>query len=94
VKEQLEKLVLQMYQSGMRYAEALRQFQRTFIMVVLRDYKGNQLKAAGRLGMHRNTLRRTLKELDVDIKDVRASRRRPPVSTRLPALARKKAGAT
>jgi hypothetical protein len=32
--------------------------------------------------MHRNTLRRNLQELDVDLKLLRVSRRRPPVSAR------------
>ena len=86
--------MLQMYQSGARYADALQQFRRTFVIAVLRDHNGNQVKAAGKLGMHRNTLRRTLKELEVDIKTVRVSRRRPPVSAQPPAVQQKKAGAT
>jgi Fis family transcriptional regulator, factor for inversion stimulation protein len=94
VKEQLERLVLQMYRSGTSFAEALREFQKAFIITVLRDQNGNQVRAAGKLGMHRNTLRRNLQELDVDIKAVRVSRRRPPVSARLSAMGAKKAGAT
>ena len=94
MKEQLERLVLQMYRSGTPFAEALREFQKAFIITVLRDQNGNQVKAAGKLGMHRNTLRRNLQELDVDIKAVRVSRRRPPVSARLSAMGAKKAGAT
>jgi Fis family transcriptional regulator, factor for inversion stimulation protein len=94
VKEQLEKLVLQMYRSGTPYLEAVREFQRAFIIAVLRELNGNQVRAAGKLGMHRNTLRRTLHELDVDIKAVRVSRRRPPVSARASAMREKKVGAT
>jgi hypothetical protein len=37
VKEQLEKLVLEMYRSGIRYVEAVREFQRVFILTVLRE---------------------------------------------------------
>jgi hypothetical protein len=37
-------------------------------------------------------LRRTLKELEVDIKAVRVSLRRPPVSARPSAIGEKKAG--
>jgi Fis family transcriptional regulator, factor for inversion stimulation protein len=85
VKEQLEKLVLQMYRSGILYSEALREFQKTFIM------NWNQVKAARKLGMHRNTLRRTLDQLDVDIKALRVLRRRPPVSARLSAMGEKQA---
>ena len=94
VKEQLERLVLQMYRSGTPYSEAVREFQRAFITAVLRNLNGNQVRAAGKLGMHRNTLRRTLYELDVDIKAVRVSRRRPPVSARPYAMREKKVGAT
>jgi hypothetical protein len=39
VKEQLEKLVLQMYRSGMRYFEAVSEFQRIFILTVLREQR-------------------------------------------------------
>ena len=94
MKEQLEKLVLQMHRSGTPYSEAVREFQKAFIIVVLRELNGNKVRAAGKLGMHRNTLRRTLHELDVDIKSLRFSRRRPPVSTRLSAMREKKAEAT
>ena len=92
MKEQLEKLVLQMYRSGTAYSEAVREFQKTFIIAVLRDLNGNQVRAAGKLGMHRNTLRRNLQELDVDLKSLRVSRRRPPMSARPSAI--KKADAT
>ena len=91
MKEQLEKLVLQMYRSGTAYSEAVREFQKAFIIAVLRDLNGNQVRAAAKLGMHRNSLRRNLQELDLDIKSMRASRRRPPVSARPIAMRDKKA---
>jgi Fis family transcriptional regulator, factor for inversion stimulation protein len=91
VKEQLEKLVLQMYRSGTRYSEAVREFQNAFMTAVLREMNGNQVRAARQLGMHRNTLRRNLQELDLDIKSMRAARRRPPVSARPIAMTDKKA---
>jgi DNA-binding NtrC family response regulator len=91
VKEQLEKLVLQMYRSGTPYYGAVREFQKAFITAVLREMNGNQVRAARQLGMHRNSLRRNLQELDVDIKSLRVSRRRPPVSARPFAIGDKKA---
>ena len=91
MKEQLEKLVLQMYRSRTKYSEAVREFQKAFITAVLREFNGNQVKAARQLGMHRNTLRRNLQELDLDIKSMRASRRRPPVSARPIAMEDKNA---
>ena len=78
MKEQLESVVQQMYRAGVRCSEVVREFQRAFILTVLRDQKGNQCKAAERLGMHRNTLRRTVRELEIDIGPTRASARRRP----------------
>jgi len=84
VKAKLENLVLQMYREGMRFEEAVREFQRVFILTVLRDKKGNQCRAADKLGMHRNTLRRTIRDLQLDLGPIReATRRRPPRAERL-----------
>jgi len=51
MKEQLDKLVLQMYRSGASYPEAVREFQKAFIIAVLRDVNGNQVRAAKQLGI-------------------------------------------
>ena len=79
MKEQLESVVLQMYKAGLGCSEAVREFQKAFILTVLKDQRGNQCKAAERLGVHRNTLRRTIQELEIDIGLTRG-RRRPPQS--------------
>ncbi|MFL6314768.1 MAG: helix-turn-helix domain-containing protein [Terriglobales bacterium] len=63
MKDQLQELVRQMYQTGILYSEALREFKKRFILNVLRENRGNQCKAARELGMHRNTLSRTIAEL-------------------------------
>jgi Fis family transcriptional regulator, factor for inversion stimulation protein len=63
MKDQLQQLVRQMYQSGILYSEAVREFKKRFILDVLRENRGNQCKAARELGMHRNTLSRTIAEL-------------------------------
>ena len=79
MKEQLERVVLQMHKAGMRCSEAVREFQKAFILMVLKDQRGNQCKAADRLGIHRNTLRRTILDLGIDIEPTLAvGRRRPP----------------
>jgi DNA-binding protein Fis len=82
VKQQLERLTLQMYREGVRYPGAVREFQKTFLATVLRDHNANQVKAAKKLGIHRNTLRRQIQELDLDIRALRVSRRRPVLSER------------
>lgn len=86
MKDQLEALIFQMYKSGILYSEAVREFKKRFIVTVLQENNGNQCKAARQLGMHRNTLSRTITELKLDVKAIRNGGRRPPRSER-PALA-------
>jgi DNA-binding NtrC family response regulator len=90
VRNQLEALVAQMYQSGILYSEAVREFRKRFILTVLEQNNGNQCKAARQLGMHRNTLSRTITELELDVRAVRAGLRRPPKSEKAPPLMEKK----
>jgi DNA-binding NtrC family response regulator len=71
MKAQLEEIILEMRASRMPYSEALREFRKVFISVVLRELRGNQYKAAEKLRIHRNTLRRTIKELSIDIAKLR-----------------------
>ncbi len=83
LKREMDSLVTQMHSAGVSYAEAVRQFKRRYILEVLAQHKGNQCKAADELGMHRNTLSRTLAELDLDTAQIRSGMRRPPMSERL-----------
>ena len=82
MKDQLEALILQMYKSNILYSEAVREFKKRFIATVLEENKGNQCRAARQLGMHRNTLSRTIGELKIDVREFREGGRRPPRSTR------------
>ncbi len=87
MKEQLESVVWQMYKSGVRCSEAVREFQKAFILTVLKDQRGNQCKAAKKLGVHRNTLRRTIRDLEIDIGPSRITGRRRPPRSAVPMLA-------
>ena len=78
MKRELDTLVLQMHAAGFNYSDAVREFKKRFILEVLARHRGNQCKAAEELGMHRNTLSRTLAELDLDSAQVRRGMRRPP----------------
>jgi Fis family transcriptional regulator, factor for inversion stimulation protein len=89
LQDQLQRLVLQMYKAGIRYSEALREFQKIFVLTVLREQEWNQGRAAEKLDVHRNTLRRLIRELQLDIKSLRPARRRPPESERLLPLEKK-----
>ncbi len=87
MKVQLENLVLHMYKSGLRYPEAVREFQKAFILTVLQESNGNQVRAARKLHIHRNSLRRIIRDLQLDIRAIRAAaRRRPPQSERVISL--------
>jgi len=83
VKRELDNLVTQMYSTGVPFEEAVRQFQRQFLLEVLHSHRGNQCKAAEELGMHRNTLSRKMAELGLGVAEVRAGLKRPVRSERL-----------
>ncbi|HWB32628.1 MAG TPA: helix-turn-helix domain-containing protein [Acidobacteriaceae bacterium] len=83
MKRELDTLVTQMHAAGISYADAVRQFKKRYILEVLAQHKGNQCKAATALGMHRNTLSRTLAELEMDTAQIRRGMRRPVMSERV-----------
>lgn len=85
MKRELDTLITQMHSARIPYADAVRQFKKRYILEVLAHHKGNQCKAATELGMHRNTLSRTLAELDLDSAQIRKGMRRPVMSER-PAM--------
>ncbi len=98
LKRELDGLITQMHSSGVSYTDAVRQFKKRYILEVLAHHKGNQCKAADELGMHRNTLSRTLTELELTTAQIREQlrtqlrengirngMRRPPSSER-PAM--------
>jgi len=91
MKDQLEALVMQMYKSGILYSEAVREFKKRFLLSVLQENNGNQCKAARELGMHRNTLSRTIAELKLDVRAIRTGARRPPRAARPQAMEKKAA---
>ena len=90
MKDQLLTLVQNMYHSNILYSEAVREFKKCFIATVLEENKGNQCRAARQLGMHRNTLSRTIDELKIDVREFRDGAKRPPRSAR-PGIYDKKA---
>jgi Fis family transcriptional regulator, factor for inversion stimulation protein len=62
VNERLERLIEEMVEKGIRYADAIREFEKRFIARVLAESDGNLSKAADTLGIHRNTLSRKMAE--------------------------------
>jgi DNA-binding NtrC family response regulator len=82
VKRELEILVTQMHSSGIGYEAAVREFKKQYLREVLVAHKGNQCKAAEEMGIHRNTLSRTMADLGLSLAEVRATLKRPPRSER------------
>ena len=81
MKEQLVRLVLQMYGAALHTPKQCGNFRGVYHCSSPRhEWKSGQ--SCGEIGHAPNTLRRNLQELGLDIKSMRASRRRPPVSAR------------
>ncbi len=49
------------------YERVLREIEQPLLTVTLRATRGNQLKAAALLGLNRNTLRKKIRELDIEV---------------------------
>lgn len=72
MRDLLEQLVAEMVDKGIRFHDAQREFEKRFIARVLYGSDGNLGKAAHRLGVHRNTLTRKIRDFKI--------RTRPPGS--------------
>lgn len=60
MKEQLDELIDEMLTKGILYDDAKREIERRFISRALARSGGNLGRAAGLLGIHRNTLTRKI----------------------------------
>ena len=65
MNERLERLIEEMVQKGIRFADANREFEQRFISQVVAQCDGNLSKAADTLGIHRNTLSRKMTKLRI-----------------------------
>jgi DNA-binding NtrC family response regulator len=65
ISDRLDRLVDEMVERGVQYDDALREFEKRFISRVLGQCDGSLTRAAGTLGMHRNTLTRKLGEYKI-----------------------------
>lgn len=86
MKAELEELVEKMITGGILFEEAVKEFEKHFILKVIYRHRNNLSKAAEELGIHRNTLSKRLHEYlagsvteEVDNKrfPLYTSRRRP-----------------
>jgi DNA-binding NtrC family response regulator len=62
VKQQLDALIVEMVDKGIRFSDAKREFEKRFIARVVQRHRGNLSRAARDLRIHRNTLGRKVEE--------------------------------
>jgi len=62
VKQQLDALIVEMVDKGIRFSEAKREFEKRFIARVVLRHRGNLSRAARDLKIHRNTLGKKIAE--------------------------------
>jgi DNA-binding NtrC family response regulator len=65
VREQLDSLVQQMLDRGVRYEDARREFEKVFLTRALQRSNGCVGDAAELLGIHRNTVTRKMGEYKI-----------------------------
>ena len=62
MKSRLEALVTEMVEKGILFEDAVAEFEKHFILSVLKRTRGNLSKAAEELRIHRNTLSRRVEK--------------------------------
>lgn len=77
---QLTRIVDELVRRGLTLAQARKEFERQFIVSALRQNDGNVSRSARSLGIHRNTLRNKVSNLDITPDDVTDHRPVPPKS--------------
>ena len=61
----LERLIAEWVKGEIRLDQAMREFERHYITIALKENQGNRSLAARKLGIHRNTLINKVKALDL-----------------------------
>ena len=65
ISDRLERLVEEMVERSVQFDDAVREFEKRFIVRVLSRCDGSLTKTACALGMHRNTLTRKMGEYKI-----------------------------
>ena len=65
ISERLERLIEDMVEKGVRFEDAMSEFEKRFIARVVGRSNGSLTKAADALGIHRNTLSRKIAEYKI-----------------------------
>ena len=70
MRDQLDSLVQEMLDRGVRYDDARREFEKMFITRALQRSKGSVGDAAELLGLHRNTVARKMTEYRIKSREL------------------------
>ena len=62
IKDKLEEVIDEMVSKGIYWSEAASQFEKLFIIRALQDSDGNLSRAAGIMGVHRNTVSKKIRQ--------------------------------
>jgi len=81
MKSRLEALVTEMVERGILFEDAVKEFEKYFILSVLKRTNGNLSKAAEELRIHRNTLSKRVEKYYQNGHMVGARNRRPRTQT-------------
>jgi len=65
IHQKIELLIADMIEKEVRFRDALKEFQKIYIELAAKKYKGNRTKMAKALGLHRNTLHNRAKSLKI-----------------------------
>jgi Fis family transcriptional regulator len=68
-EQELGDAIRSMLAAGINYDAAVHAFKRLYIVKILDAHRGNQTKAAQAMGMHRNTLRRIMADLNISLRE-------------------------
>ncbi len=55
IHQKLEAVIKEMIEKEVRYKEALREFEKIYLEMAMKKYRGNKTLVARALGIHRNT---------------------------------------
>jgi DNA-binding NtrC family response regulator len=77
MKMELEAIIDQMITHGILFDEAVKEFEKNFILKVLDRHNNNLSKAAEALGIHRNTLSKRLFEYSKNLNEDGHKRTQP-----------------
>ena len=70
IKDVLEDLIDELVSKGILWQEAVSEFEKLFILRALRESRGNVGRAAAKIGVHRNTLAKKIREYEIDRKAI------------------------